>query len=110
MEHSSTGKQHGVMERFAYLVTQAAGSTAAFLVANAFPIVWRVCRIRYVLFIRLALAYQYQHVHHHFLKVFLIQKAQNKDSLAIQLKLNELLSAHEKASNKMVNVENMSSN
>ena len=40
--------------------------------------------------------------------VFLIQKAQNKDSLAIQLKLNELVAAHEFASNRLVNVENMS--
>ena len=40
--------------------------------------------------------------------VFLIQKAQNKDSLAIQLKLNELVAAHEFASNRLVNIENMS--
>ena len=40
--------------------------------------------------------------------VFLIQKAQNKDSLAIQLKLNELVAAHDFASNRLVNVENMS--
>jgi low affinity Fe/Cu permease len=39
--------------------------------------------------------------------VFLIQKSQNKDSLAIQLKLNELVAAHELASNRLVNVENM---
>ena len=38
--------------------------------------------------------------------VFLIQKSQNKDSLAIQLKLNELV-AHEFASNRLLNVENM---
>ena len=40
--------------------------------------------------------------------VFLIQKGQNKDSLAIQLKLDELVAAHEFASNRLVNVENMS--
>jgi len=42
-----------------------------------------------------------------FLMVFLIQKTQNKDSLAIQLKLNELVASHEIASNRLVNVENM---
>src|SRR6185369_10202787 len=42
-----------------------------------------------------------------FLMVFLIQKSQNKDSLAIQLKLNELVASHEFASNRLVNVENM---
>jgi low affinity Fe/Cu permease len=41
------------------------------------------------------------------LMVFLIQKAQNKDSLAIQLKLNELVAAHGSASNRLVNVEEM---
>ena len=42
-----------------------------------------------------------------FLMVFLIQKSQNKDALAIQLKLNELVAAHELASNRLVDVENM---
>ncbi|MGC3946185.1 MAG: low affinity iron permease family protein [Chryseolinea sp.] len=42
-----------------------------------------------------------------FLMVFLIQKSQNKDSLAIQLKLNELVAAHQFASNRLVNVEDM---
>jgi low affinity Fe/Cu permease len=41
------------------------------------------------------------------LMVFLIQKTQNKDSLAIQLKLNELVAAHASASNRLVNVEEM---
>jgi hypothetical protein len=35
------------------------------------------------------------------------QKSQNKDSLAIQLKLNELVAAHGSASNRLVNVEGM---
>jgi low affinity Fe/Cu permease len=42
-----------------------------------------------------------------FLMVFLIQKSQNKNSLAIQLKLNELVAANETASNRLVNVEGM---
>ena len=42
-----------------------------------------------------------------FLMVFLIQKAQNKESVAVQLKLNELVAAHEFASNRLVDVENM---
>jgi low affinity Fe/Cu permease len=41
------------------------------------------------------------------LMVFLIQKSQNKHSLAIQLKLNELVAANDKASNRLVNVEGM---
>src|SRR6195952_5260678 len=41
------------------------------------------------------------------LMVFLILKTQNKDSLSIQLKLNELVAATESASNRLVNVEGM---
>jgi len=40
--------------------------------------------------------------------VFLIQKAQNKDSKAIQLKLNELIAASRHASNRMVDIEDLS--
>lgn len=39
--------------------------------------------------------------------VFLIQKTQNKDSLAIQIKLNELVASHKFASNHMIDVEDM---
>ena len=42
-----------------------------------------------------------------FLMVFLIQKSQNKESVAVQLKLEELVAAHEFASNRLVDVENM---
>lgn len=42
-----------------------------------------------------------------FLMVFLIQKSQNKDSKAIQLKLNELIAASRQASNRMVDIEDL---
>jgi low affinity Fe/Cu permease len=40
--------------------------------------------------------------------VFLIQKTQNKDALAIQIKLNELVAANQMASNRIVSVEDLS--
>src|SRR3954468_18197882 len=43
-----------------------------------------------------------------FLMVFLIQRSQNKDALAIQLKLNELVAAVQGASNRLINVEDLS--
>jgi low affinity Fe/Cu permease len=42
-----------------------------------------------------------------FLMVFLIQRSQNKESLAIQLKLNELVAALEGASNRLIDVEGL---
>ena len=43
-----------------------------------------------------------------FLMVFLIQRSQNKDSLAIHLKLNEIVAAVQGASNRLVDVESLS--
>jgi low affinity Fe/Cu permease len=43
-----------------------------------------------------------------FLMVFLIQRAQNRESLAVQLKLNELVAAIEEASNRLISVEDLS--
>ena len=43
-----------------------------------------------------------------FLMVFLIQRAQNKDALAIHLKLNELVAALEGSSNRLIDVEALS--
>ncbi len=40
--------------------------------------------------------------------VFLIQRTQNKDALAIQLKLNELLASVKGASNRLIDAEDLS--
>jgi low affinity Fe/Cu permease len=40
-----------------------------------------------------------------FLSFFIIQKAFNKYTAAIHLKINELVAAHDKASNEVINVE-----
>lgn len=42
-----------------------------------------------------------------FMMVFLIQKAQNKDSKAIQIKLNELIVAQKAANNQLIDIENL---
>jgi low affinity Fe/Cu permease len=39
--------------------------------------------------------------------VFLIQRSQNKDAVAIHLKLNEIVAALEGASNRLINVEDL---
>jgi low affinity Fe/Cu permease len=43
-----------------------------------------------------------------FLMVFLIQQSQNKDSVALHLKLNELLSSHRAADNQLIGIEDAS--
>jgi len=42
-----------------------------------------------------------------FLMVFLIQRTQNKDSLALHLKLNEIVAAMQGASNHLIDVESL---
>ena len=42
-----------------------------------------------------------------FLMVFVIQQSQNKDSLAVQLKLNELIAATKTASNRLISIEDL---
>ena len=42
-----------------------------------------------------------------FLMVFIIQQSQNKDTAAIHLKLNELIACNEKASNRLVDIEDL---
>ena len=43
-----------------------------------------------------------------FLMVFLIQRSQNKDAMAVQLKLSEIVAALEGASNRLISVEDLS--
>jgi low affinity Fe/Cu permease len=42
-----------------------------------------------------------------FLMVFIIQQTQNKDTTAIHMKLNELIACHEKASNRLIDIEDL---
>src|SRR5262245_55886615 len=43
-----------------------------------------------------------------FLMVFLIQRAQNKDTLALQIKVNELIAAHQGLHNSVIAIEQLS--
>jgi low affinity Fe/Cu permease len=43
-----------------------------------------------------------------FLMVFIIQRSQNKDTLAIHLKLNEIVAALKGASNRLIDIESLS--
>ena len=95
-------------ERFAVTVAKATGSSSAFIIAMILAIVWAVTGPFFHFFEAWQLVINTGTTIITFLMVFLIQKAQNKDSLAIQLKLNELVAAHEFASNRLVNVENLS--
>ena len=107
MKKENDNKKLSISERFSNRVTKITGSTAAFIVALVMVLVWAATGPVFHYSETWQLVINTSTTIITFLMVFLIQKAQNKDSLAIQLKLNELIAAHEFASNRLVDVENI---
>lgn len=105
MKNSATKTNR--FERFATMVSKAAGTTTAFTIAFSIVLAWAISgpffnfSETWQLFINTGTTIIT------FLMVFIIQKAQNKDSLAIQLKLNELVASSEVSSNRLVDIESM---
>ena len=97
-----------LFERFANWATIATGSSAAFISAGGVIIAWIVTGPIFKYSDTWQLIINTGTTIITFLMVFLIQKSQNKDSKAIHLKLNELLASHQGASNRMVNIEDLS--
>jgi low affinity Fe/Cu permease len=96
------------LERFAHGATQWSGSSWAFILALFVIIVWGVTGpiFRYSEDWQLVINTGTTIVT--FLMVFLIQRSQNKESLAVQLKLDEIVAALKGASNRMISIENLS--
>jgi low affinity Fe/Cu permease len=94
-------------EKFSLHATKWAGSTIAFFTAAGLIITWLATGPIFQFSNTWQLVINTATTIITFLMVFLIQKTQNKDGLAIQLKLNELVAAEPKASNRLVNVEDM---
>src|SRR5262245_16781003 len=94
-------------ERFAHLSTVWTGSTWAFILALLTIVVWAVTGPIFAFSDTWQLVINTGTTVVTFLMVFLIQRSQNKESLAVQLKLNEVLAALKGASNRLVNVEDL---
>lgn len=105
-------KRRGSMsERFEALseaVTRWTGSTSAFASALGVILVWGVLGPVFGYSDTWQLVINTGTTVVTFLMVFLIQRTQNKDALAIHLKLNELVAALEGASNRLIEVEDLS--
>ena len=95
------------LERFSTAVTRWTGGTSAFLVALAVIIVWAVTGPIFAFSDTWQLVINTGTTIVTFLMVFLIQRAQNKDSRAIHLKLNELVAAVNGASNRLIDAEDL---
>ncbi len=93
-------------EMFTALITRIIGNSITFLVALVVILFWILNRDFYA-----------QNIHDDigdiilgitFLTLFILQKAFNKFTASIHLKINELVATHDTASNLMINVENKS--
>ena len=96
------------LEYLSRAVTAWTGSSWAFAIAAAVIVVWLVTGPMFHFSDTWQLVINTGTTIVTFLMVFLIQRAQNKDSLAIQLKLNEIVAAIPGASNRLIDVEDMS--
>ena len=108
----ANGQDHhpalSIFERIARTVSRFTGSTAAFLTAVGIVLAWAATGPLFGYSEAWQLVINTGTTIVTFLMVFVIQRAQNKESLAVQLKLNEIVAAMEGASNRLINVEALS--
>ena len=97
-----------LLERFSHQATKATGTSLAFMLAVTVIVVWGITGPLFGFSDTWQLVINTGTTIVTFLMVFLIQRAQNKDALAIHLKLNEIVAALEGASNRLIDVEDLS--
>lgn len=89
-------------------ITRKAGSPAAFIIAFALVLLWAVLGPVFDYSDTWQLVINTSTTIITFLMVFIIQQSQNRDTAAIHLKLNELIASEAKASNRLIDVEDLS--
>lgn len=107
MRNTNTGLSQR-FEAFSTAVTRWTGSTAAFATAVSVVVIWALLGPVFGYSDTWQLVINTGTTVVTFLMVFLIQRSQNKDSLAIHIKLNEMVAALRGASNRMIDVESLS--
>ena len=101
-------RKQSIFEKFASKATQATGSTIAFLLALISIVTWLITGPLFGYSDTWQLVINTGTTIITFLMVFLIQKTQNKDSLALHIKMNELVAANEASSNRVIAAEDLS--
>lgn len=105
-----TKKKSGLklfFDKISNKVTRATGQPAAFITAASLVIVWALSGPIFHFSDTWQLVINTGTTIITFLMVFIIQQSQNKDTMAIQLKLNELIACNEKASNQLIDIEDL---
>lgn len=88
-------------------ITQKTGSPVAFIIALSVILVWLVTGPFLDFSDTWQLIINTSTTIITFLMVFIIQQSQNKDTAAIQLKLNELIACNKEASNRLIDIEDL---
>jgi low affinity Fe/Cu permease len=96
------------LEQISEAVTRRTGSTPAFLIAAGIVVIWAALGPLFHFSDTWQLVINTGTTIVTFLMVFLIQRSQNKESLAIHLKLNEIVAALEGASNRLIGADRLS--
>jgi low affinity Fe/Cu permease len=107
-EERRNQSRDGLLSRLATRVTGWAGSTAAFIGAVSIVLIWLITGPIFHYSDTWQLVINTGTTIVTFLMVFLIQRTQNKESLAVQLKLNEIIAAMDGASSRLISVEDLS--
>ena len=108
--HAATAPRRGIrglFDRFASVATRASGNAVTFVLAVLLVALWATTGPLFGYSETWQLVINTATTIVTFLMVFLIQHAQNKDSVALHLKLNELIASQRSASNRLVAVEDL---
>jgi low affinity Fe/Cu permease len=95
-------------DKFSSVVTKATGSPLAFILAATAIVVWAITGPIFGFSDTWQLVINTGTTIITFLMVFIIQQSQNKDTTALHLKLNELIAATKTASNRLIDIEDLS--
>jgi low affinity Fe/Cu permease len=94
-------------DKIAKIVTRATGRPATFIAAVGVVILWAATGPIFNYSDTWQLVINTGTTIVTFLMVFVIQQSQNKDTIALQLKLNELIACQKNASNRLIDVEDL---
>ena len=107
---SGKDSKKGIRKKFAQFatwVTKASGSSTAFFVAFLVVLIWGLSGPVFNYSEPWQLVINTGTTIVTFLMIFVIQHSQNKDTMALHLKLNELIAANEFTSNRLVDSEDL---
>ncbi len=105
---SQQKRKRGFFDRFSDQVARGAGKPATSVSAFILILVWGLTGPLFDYSETWQLIINTSTTIITFLMVFVIQQSQNRDNMAVQLKLNELIACNKKASNRLVDVEDLS--